>query len=248
MLLYVYIKENKMIIYKVTNLINGKIYIGLTKQKLERRKKQHELHSLKKPLMVLHYAIKKYGKENFQWEIIKECNDFQELNRFERIFINQYNSTNIKIGYNRTAGGENPVMTEQTRKKMSKSQTRRYKDPVIKQQWGELMKNVYKNNPISEETKRKIGLKNKVKTKKYWKNLNPTKFLQRKKILIEIQKMAAKKRMKKIIQLDKNGCFIKEWESIAEASKELNINPTAISLVLRNKHKTSGGFLWEYKV
>lgn len=237
-----------MIIYKVTNLVNNKIYIGLTKQLLSKRQHQHELHSDKKPLMVLHYAIKKYGKENFQWEILRECKNFEELNKSEREFIKLYNSTNIDIGYNRTTGGENPIMSIETRQKMSSSQTERYKDPIIKQKWSEMMKVVHKNNPTSEETKRKIGQKNYANTISYWKNLNKEIFEKRKKEFLEIQKRASMKRRKKILQLNKNGDFIKEWESIAVAAKFFNISPSTITAVLIKKNKTGKGFIWIYKV
>ena len=154
-----------MIIYKVINLINNKVYIGLTKQTLEKRKHQHELHANKKPIMVLHYAIRKYGKENFSWEIIKQCNNLEELNKSEKEFINLFNSTKKENGYNRTTGGENPVMTLETRKKMSLSQKKRYEDPMVKKQWSEFMKLVCKNNPITQETKNKIGLSNSISLK-----------------------------------------------------------------------------------
>lgn len=52
---------------------------------------------------------------------------------------------------------------------------------------------------------------------------------------------------KSIIQLDKNGNFVKEWSCAYEASKQLNINYLAINNVLKRRAKTSGGFIWLYK-
>ena len=52
---------------------------------------------------------------------------------------------------------------------------------------------------------------------------------------------------KSILQYDKHGNFIKEWESIREASNNLNINETAISQNLNNKQKSSGNYIWKYK-
>lgn len=54
---------------------------------------------------------------------------------------------------------------------------------------------------------------------------------------------------KQIIQYDKEGNFIKKWNSITEASKELKINRTSIvRCVKKNRHnKTAGGYIWQYK-
>ena len=58
------------IIYKCTNLINGKIYIGQTIKGLKRRKALHEITADKNRGFYFHNAIRKYGKENFKLEII----------------------------------------------------------------------------------------------------------------------------------------------------------------------------------
>lgn len=52
---------------------------------------------------------------------------------------------------------------------------------------------------------------------------------------------------KAILQYDKKGCFIKEWESITEASKETNINYYSISNNCRGKQKSAGDFVWKFK-
>ena len=52
---------------------------------------------------------------------------------------------------------------------------------------------------------------------------------------------------KPILQFDKEEKFIKEWESIREASNELNIKHSCISNCLSGRYKTSGGFIWRYK-
>jgi group I intron endonuclease len=58
------------IIYKVTNLTNGKVYIGQTVRTLHQRKNSH-IRDLKKNMdIVFHHALRKYGIDNFNWEII----------------------------------------------------------------------------------------------------------------------------------------------------------------------------------
>ena len=62
------------VIYKATNMLNKKSYIGQTRRSLEIRKKEHELDSnLNKSNSAFHFALKKYGFDNFSWEILEEC-------------------------------------------------------------------------------------------------------------------------------------------------------------------------------
>lgn len=91
------------IIYKVTNTINGKIYIGKTVTSLHRRKMQHLYFKVAKTHF--QHALLKYGKENFTWEKICTCKD-SILNDVEKFFILIYKSSNSKLGYNMTLGGD----------------------------------------------------------------------------------------------------------------------------------------------
>lgn len=90
----------KGIIYKVTNKVNGKSYIGQTRYTLEFRWRQH-LH--KKDNVYFHNAIKKYGAENFSVEVLEEC-DVDKLNSREIFYIAKYNT--FENGYNLTLGGD----------------------------------------------------------------------------------------------------------------------------------------------
>jgi group I intron endonuclease len=96
-----------MIIYKVTNLINNKIYIGKTIQDLNLRKHNHYNQSLRGSQTKFHKALLKYNKSEFIWEIIYKCISTDELNIMEEYYINQYNS--FKKGYNMTKGGDGGV-------------------------------------------------------------------------------------------------------------------------------------------
>lgn len=99
-----------MIIYKITNKINGKIYIGQTKNILGKRWSQHKDAAFKRNFnMPLHFAIKKYGSENFIIEEIAKANNVNDLNILEIELISKYNSTNPKIGYNICKGGNNRI-------------------------------------------------------------------------------------------------------------------------------------------
>lgn len=92
-------------IYKITNTINGKFYIGQTIQNVKERFYQHCATKCSKAVsnMAIHRAIKKYGKSNFTVEVIEEI-DSANLNDRERYWIKCYNSYNN--GYNSTKGGQ----------------------------------------------------------------------------------------------------------------------------------------------
>jgi len=118
-------------IYKITNLVNGKIYIGLSK--LDRKKfeksKYYGSGKLIKP------AIKKHGLQNFKREIIEEV-PIEQLNEREIFWIKELNSK-VPIGYNIVDGGNTTLgykHSEETKAKMRKRKS-------------------------SEETKQKIRLK-----------------------------------------------------------------------------------------
>jgi group I intron endonuclease len=86
-----------MIIYKTTNLINGKIYVGQ-----DSKNNQKYLGSG----IVLNHAIKKYGKDNFKKEILEHCIDKNDMDEKEKYWISELNSRNRNIGYNITKGGD----------------------------------------------------------------------------------------------------------------------------------------------
>lgn len=93
-----------MIVYKVTNKINDKEYVGQTVGSLTERKRKHINDVLnKRGNMYFHRAIRKYGLENFIWETIHECVGIDDLNKWEIYYIKYYNTFNN--GYNLTKGG-----------------------------------------------------------------------------------------------------------------------------------------------
>lgn len=92
-------------IYKITNLINNKVYIGKTDFSVEKRWKEHcsDYYKNKKEHRPLYCAMKKYGINNFQIETIEECESFIASER-EKYWIEYYGS--FKDGYNATRGGD----------------------------------------------------------------------------------------------------------------------------------------------
>lgn len=98
----------KGFIYKITNKINGKSYIGQTIQNVKERFYQHCATKCSQAIlnMVIHKAINKYGKSNFTIEVIEEV-ESTNLNDRERYWIRYYDSHNN--GYNSTEGGQDGI-------------------------------------------------------------------------------------------------------------------------------------------
>jgi group I intron endonuclease len=94
------VEASLMVVYKTTNLLNGKIYIGKTSQNRDTYLGSGKL---------IKEAIKKYGKESFVKEILCFCTTLEELNTQERHFIQYYGSL-IPTGYNISDGGEGGVV------------------------------------------------------------------------------------------------------------------------------------------
>ena len=146
------------IIYKVTNLINGKCYIGQTTN-LAKRLVSHK----KSNSSIFHKAIKKYGWINFSFEIVKECTSKEELNLMETFMIIIHKSHIKENGYNITWGGEggdvftNNPNKEKIREKMSKRM--KLNNPMFGKNHTEETIVKMKNHIFTEEHKEKIKVK-----------------------------------------------------------------------------------------
>lgn len=119
-----------MLIYKATNKINQKSYVGKTEKTFEERMSAHLTDAKRDKGFAFHAAIRKYGEENFVWEIVEDNIVEEEiLNQKEEYYIALYESFGPK-GYNMTKGGEGQkgwVPSEETRAKWSEQ--RKGKDP-----------------------------------------------------------------------------------------------------------------------
>ena len=100
-------------IYKITNKVDGKIYVGQTIQVLEDRWRQHK--KIGSNCRYLKRAFNKYGIDNFEFNIICICFD-EDTNKFEEEYIKKFN-TLVPNGYNLRAGGLNSKQHPETIKK-----------------------------------------------------------------------------------------------------------------------------------
>lgn len=124
-----------MIIYKVTNTLNGKIYIGQTINSLEERKAGHyrEAKSIKKKSVYFHNALLKYPESIFVWEVLDQANSHAELDQKEQQYISQYKSNEKSYGYNLKAGGQlgGGSNAESTKKLIGKTSKEKWKNPEL---------------------------------------------------------------------------------------------------------------------
>lgn len=105
-----------LIIYAITNSVNGKRYIGQSRQGLARRKGEH-MHrfNLGERDHKLYQAMRKHGIENFTFEILCNALRAEYLDDLEMLFIERFNT--FRNGYNMTCGGDS--VSDQTRAKLS---------------------------------------------------------------------------------------------------------------------------------
>lgn len=230
-------------IYKITNNLNHHFYIGQSKN-IQHRWVDHRTSFKKKHThyTVLQKAFKKYGINNFTFEIIEEC-PVEKLNEKEIFYI-----STLKPEYNMTLGGAGTPGHEVTEK------MKKYLSNCSKRQW----------NSYDEETKKKvlmrltgpkIGSHRSEETKKILAERTKAFFIrnggmskeQKEKISISL---SGKKRpnyghFKPIIGVAKNGMIVR-FDSIKFASFILGISDTNICHCLKGKQKNAGGFTWKY--
>ncbi len=125
-----------MIVYKATCLVSCKSYIGCTSQRFNQRISQHKHRALKQNHnLKFDNAIRKYGFDEFTWEILHHCDDKDSMFETE-IFEIKKNNTYIE-GYNSSYGGESStlgrIVSDETKRKMSiSSKGNGFKPPTTK--------------------------------------------------------------------------------------------------------------------
>lgn len=146
----------KGIIYKITNKVNNKVYVGCTITTLEDRYKGHLYRCFNKNYdCKLYNSMRKYGKENFKIDVLEECN-IESIYEIEKKYIELYSS--YENGLNSTLGGEGClgyIHSEEKRKKISKNlidSGNTHKNKTYEEIYGDLAN--------EEKIKRKFGVSN----------------------------------------------------------------------------------------
>ena len=156
-------------VYKITNKINNKSYIGITQQDVKQRFRQHKYYGNNKLRHShLYNAMSKYGVDNFDIEVLEDVNDIMELENKEIEYVKEY-----KPEYNMTEGGRYRYhLSEESKKKISDALKGKKKSSEHIEKYKKSMKRywedgvTYKKDNVPQETRDKIS----TSLKEYWKN------------------------------------------------------------------------------
>ena len=221
-------------IYKITNQVNGKFYVGKTMKSLPTRFYNHCYDAINRnSTSYFHRAIRKYGKENFIIEEIELCGD--NLGNREIFWISKLNPH-----YNKTLGGDGGMLgyshTEKTRQLLSLKRKGKFlgeENPFYnqthtkeqKEKWSKMRKGQpspcgFAGKSHKEESKSKTS-----QTLKNNPNVKRT----------------------KVFQYDIEGNFLREFQSISDASKFVGTNPSNIKYTCEGKFNHCKGYRWSYE-
>ena len=164
---------NSYIVYKHTNKMNGKVYIGITCQKLNNRWRKGKGYGRN---TYIRNAIDKHGWDNFKHEILLENLTETEARKKETELISLYKSNEEAFGYNLTEGGEHNIPNQVIKDKISKTNKAKMTEER-RQMFREIGLNQHyegKNNPFygkhHDETTRKHMSEN------HWSKSQPERF------------------------------------------------------------------------
>ncbi len=159
-----------MLIYKATNTISGKSYIGKTSMTIVKRRQGHHDYAspakLTKDSCVFHKAIASYGRDKFIWEILAETDNHADLNLLEFKLIKEHN-TRYPAGYNMTDGGDGMhgyTQSPETKAKIASSVSALHTNPEYTSKLYPKLKGLTPPNkgvPMSEEQKIKVSISKK---------------------------------------------------------------------------------------
>lgn len=237
-------------IYRIDNLDNGNFYIGQTRMTLSKRFTDHKSEARRGQVMVtLYNAMRKYGVDMFTIEDVEvlQAATKEELVRLLNDREIYYIST-LKPPYNEAPGGlghTGVLWTEERRenfKRLMSGENNHNYGKHLSDDTKEKLSASLKGRIISEESRKK--------TSETMKGVPKSEETRRK--MAEAQKghkMAKGKDSKKAIaihQFDKDGNFVKEFGSIADAANELACQRSGICFCLKGRIKSSAGYVWKY--
>lgn len=223
-------------IYKFTNKINGKIYIGQSID-ISARKRSHINDAYckgKDSNCPFHQAIIKYGENGFNFEIIEECPK-ELLNEREKYWIQYYNS--YRNGYNASPGGDNCGERSDGRALLlydleGNFVKEMYNIASTARELGVGYQTVYQLLQGTRKSTKGFQIKYK-ESDDFPKTIEPYNSRQGGSFVV--------------LQLDKNDNILNEYKSVNEAARQTGCDCSTISKVCRGKLKTHGGFKWKYK-
>jgi group I intron endonuclease len=236
-------------IYLVTNTVNGKRYVGQTRQKdIERRWQQHRRISKSNLGPHLYNAYLLHGIHAFKFQIICICFD-EDCDKFESEYIARYNTLSPN-GYNIKSGGNSSSPSQETREKIRIANTKN-----MTPERREHLRTLFTGRKIQESQKSQIS----ASLKKYWASLTPEESLKisnerknrkyiRRNIKYNIKPGAYNYCKKAVAKYSKDGSLLAEYESIKSAAENNGLDFRQISKVCArpDKFKTTAGFVWKF--
>ena len=215
-------------VYQHKNKINGKVYIGITSQKLEQRWGSQGCNYKSSPHF--YSAIQKYGWDNFEHNILFTDLTKEQACLKEQELIKEYNSMNREFGYNSTSGGDIFTMNEETKQKISQAMIRNQNGlgHPCSEEKKEKISNAQKGRKFTEEHKQKLS--------EAAKNRHVPCSEEKKQILKE-------KSHKKSVYCEE---LDKIFESVQECSRQSGIPATSISKLCNGRGKTLKGYHLRY--
>jgi len=203
-----------MVVYKTTNLINGKIYVG--KDEFNNPKYLGSGYKLKP-------AIAKYGEENFKKEILEICKDKKQLSEREVYWIYNLNALDPKIGYNIAEGGEGG----NTYAGKTENEMKEIRKKISEAGKGRIFSDEHRQK-LSEAAKKRKGNKpSKFKGMRYEDYMDLEKVKDIKKKISDAAKKPRSEAFKQKLR-DKGGKRVTingiEYKSISEARRETGLS------------------------
>lgn len=237
-------------IYKITNSINNKIYVGQTYD-LNYRWNRHksDLNNNKHSNNHLQSSWNKYGKDNFKYEIIEKC-ELDVIDDREIYWITHYDS--IKNGYNQCEGGLGCRGYKHTEEELMKMRAIQNPKKVIQ---FDLKGNIIKEWESASQASKQLNLyslaiKKGCERKNYVKTVGSYIWMYKDEYeqegLNNYYLSQTKLNTKKINQYDMNMNFIKTWESVKSIADELGYSQASIRNNCTSKTKFSHGCIWRY--
>jgi group I intron endonuclease len=261
-------------IYKITNKISKKCYIGeTTEENPEERWKRHK-YAISKGVgcPALRDAVVKYGLENFMFEVLIICFDENRYDH-EKEYIKKYNSV-VPNGYNILEGGagggfmgkhHTPEMIE----KIAAINRKRFEDPAERKKSSERVAVYLKHvkdsgidwgKKVTSSEKYQLALKEKrvgggAHVKEKAKDVNAKISASLKEYFkknngniantVKHRESMAKAVGTKVQQFTKEGTFINSYPSYAQAARETGVSPSSLKACVSGKLKLAGGFVWK---
>lgn len=242
-----------MLIYTITNTINGKMYVGQTTRTVEARMRDHKNAAMRGEDYPLYRDIRKYGWEAFSVQVIAYAETKEILDDLEEYYIKKFNT--IETGYNQALGGSRNVMesevvanhhdavmrTDEVRKKISNSMKLSYQA----------------RGGVSAEHRANLS-KARMEFLRSERGIAATKKFRETFKLSESHKAALiGSLMKKVVCFDESGALIQEFDSVKEAAQwwiDRGCTAKTVKSVCgkikrsNDLKKAIDGYRWEYRV